>query len=166
MTSLGVTIHTLTDVAYKPETTIRNRLSAVRRFARILQERMELIVDERIAIGREATKLREHLPYTRHSVEQLVQKASNHRDGDMERARLALEEIGSVIAHDQLPELEVLALSDFAALLNINAVDLEQARRDGASKLSGVAFIQKLEDSASLRRIDWSDGPLFCAYWR
>lgn len=165
MTALGATIHTLAGVASRPETTIRNRLSAVRRLARIFHDRMELIIGECRVIRREAAKLKEHLPFTQHRIEQLIQKAHDHRAGELEHARLVLEELGYVTIHDQTPGLETLTLSDFAALLNINAVELEQARKDGVYKLSDIAFVQKLEDSASLRKTDWGGGPLFQACW-
>lgn len=159
------TIHTLAMIGLKPETTPRDKLTVMKRLARQVRVRTTSIIDERMEMRRNARKLQQHLPFTKRAIEALEDEARQHRADELESANNVLRGIGYEILHDPSGELEKLSFDELADLLNINRIDREEALREGALTIWDLVFIHKLEDSASLRHLDWGGGPLFHACW-
>jgi len=153
--------HTLAMIGLKPGISVRDQLTVTRRIARRLYERREVIHAERHAIRREASKLREHLPFTKRQIEVLEQQANDHLADEMKGAGEVLRGFGNTILRDRDGELQALGFEALADLLNINRVEREKARREGWHTPWELVFVHNLESSASNRDAGWKRGPLF-----
>lgn len=157
-------LRTLEAILQKPATTARTRLLMTRRVCRLLCTVRQSIHTERRALRRQAACLRSGLPFTRTAIERLEQLATVHRADELATVRHVLTGFGVLLIRDPDGDADVLSFDDLCGLLNVNAVEREQARREGATSLRDVMFIRALEDSASRRGEDCKGGPLFEAY--
>lgn len=155
--------HSLAMIGLKLETTPRDKLTVMKRLARQVRVRTTSIVDERMEMRRNARKLQQHLPFTKRAIEALEDEASQHCAAELESANNVLRGIGYEILRDPSGDLKTLSFDDMADLLSINRIDREEALREGARTIRDLVFIHKLEDSASLRHLDWGGGPLWHA---
>lgn len=144
-------IRTLAHIGEKPSTSRRDHLTITRRVVRALCERRQSIHAERRALRREASKLREHLPFTQRAAERLEQQAREHRAEELEKVRSLLVVYGQLILLDLDGYAEALGFEALADLLNINRVDRERARREGWTTLRDLIAIHDLENSADHR---------------
>ena len=153
---------TLARIAEKPGTTKRDTLTIARRVLRHICQAKRAIHDERHAIRRQAGKLRRFLPFTAQAVADLEQQARDHNDDVLTALRRVLIAYGQTIIHDSDGIAEALGFDQLADLLSINPAHREQARRDGGETLQGLAYIARMEDSATDYGADWgAGGPLF-----
>lgn len=157
-------IGTLADIAGKPGATRRDTLTIVRRLARHVCEYRDEIRQTRRAFRRQAAIERQHLPFTRHKVEELERLAREYRADLMEVARSILLAHGALLVLDKAGDAEALGFDALADLLNINRVDREQARREGWRTLSDLIAVHDLENSSERRGDEWGAGsPLYQA---
>ncbi|MBV2132706.1 hypothetical protein KRX52_07795 [Pseudomonas sp. MAP12] len=155
--------HTLANIGLKPTTTARDMLTIARRIVRRLCEVRRANHEAQRALRRLAAIRREHLPFTRHNVEELERLADEHR-AKLEATRAVLVGYGRLILLDQCGYAESLGFEALADLLNINRADRERARREGWHTLSDLVAIHDLENSAERRGDRWGDGsPLYQA---
>jgi hypothetical protein len=110
-------IRTLAHIGDKPGTSQRDHLTIGRRVVRVLCERRQNIHTERRALRREASKLREHLPFTQRAAERLEQQAREHRAEELEKVRPLLVGYGRLILLDLDGYAESLS---FQALADLN----------------------------------------------
>lgn len=157
-------LNTLAAIEQKPTTTARTRLLITRRVCRLLCTVRQNIHAERRALRRQAACLRSGLPFTKTAIERLEQLAAGHRADELATARNVLTMYGVLLLRDPAGDAAALGFGELCDLLNVNTVEREQARRDGATSFRDVAFIHALEDSASRRGEDCKSGPLFEAY--
>ncbi|CAD5379711.1 conserved hypothetical protein [Pseudomonas sp. OF001] len=151
-------------IEQKPTTTARTRLLITRRVCRHLCTLLQSIRAERRALRRQAACLRGGLPFTKTAIERLEQLAAEHRADHLATGRHVLTMYGVLLLRDPAGDAGALSFDELCDLLNVNTVEREQARRDGATSFRDVAFIHALEDSASRRGEDCKGGPLFEAY--
>lgn len=119
---------------------------------------------ERRALSRQAACLQSGLPFTKTTIERLKQLATVHRAEELATVRHVLAGYGVLLLRDPDGDADALSFDDLCGLLNVNTVEREQARREGATSLRDMMFIRALEDSASRRSEDYKGGPLFEAY--
>ncbi|SEJ33066.1 hypothetical protein SAMN04244579_03950 [Azotobacter beijerinckii] len=146
-----------------PTTTPRTRLIITRRICRWLCTLRQAIHDERRALRRQAVALRRHLPFTKAAVEALEQEAATHRSDALDSIRRVLAGYGALLIRDPEGTAAALGFDGLCDVLNVNAVEREQARREGLTSLEELAFVYGMEDSAERRGDSWKDGPLFNA---
>lgn len=152
----------LARIAEKPGITKRDTLTIARRVLRHICQAKRAIQDERHAMRRQAGKLRRFLPFTALAVADLEQQARDHNDDVLTAFRRVLVAYGQTIIHDSDGIAEALGFDQLADLLSINPAHREQARRDGGETLQGLAYIARMEDSATDYGADWgAGGPLF-----
>ncbi len=155
-------IKTLAAIGEKPAVTQRDTLTITRRVLRhVCQTRANLLAERR-TLRRNANKLRRFLPFTALAVADMEQQASDHASESLTALRNVLEAYGRAILSDNEGMADGLGFDQLADLLSINPVHREQARRDGGETLSGLAYIARMEDSATKQGDAWGDGgPLF-----
>lgn len=155
--------HTLANIGMKPTTSNRDMLTIARRIVRRLCEYRRANHEAQRALRRLAAIRREHLPFTRHNVEELERQASEY-NAQLQATRAVLVGYGRLILLDQDGYAESLGFEALADLLNINRVDRERARREGWRTLSDLVAIHDLENSAEPRPDHWGAGsPLYQA---
>lgn len=153
----------LCDIAAKPGISASTQLITTRRICRNISSNVDSIHAERHAMRRQAGKLKAFLPFTRQAIADLEEQAQTHRSVERAKALVALAGFGQslLLDHDGLGQS--LGFERLCDLLNVNALEREQARRDGITSLSDLVFIHALEDSAERRGQEWNDAPLFNA---
>jgi uncharacterized membrane protein len=153
---------TMARIGEKPGTTKRDTLTIARRVLRHICQAKRAIHDERHAIRRQAGKLRRFLPFTAQAVADLEQQASDHKAQVLATFRPVLVAYGQTIIHDSDGIAAALGFDQLADLLSINPAHREQARREGGETLQGLAYIARMEDSATDYGDAWgAGGPLF-----
>lgn len=158
------TVKALANIGLKPTTTTRDMLTITRRVVRRCCDVRDKIRAERRAMRRQATELRRFEPFTKLAADTMEQQARDHRAEEMESIRIVLLQYGRLLVHDREGYAAALGFEALADLLNINAVDREQARREGWRTLSELIAINDLENSAERRTDEWGAGsPLFQA---
>lgn len=160
MTSL---IIRLCNIASKPDASATSQIITTRRICRAIDHNLDSIRSERRAMRREAGKLKAFLPFTRQAIADLEQRAQEHREDERSGARNVLAGFGRSLLFDREGLAVALGFDRLCDLLNVNTVEREQARKEGASSLEDLVFIHVLEDSAERRGQEWSDAPLFNA---
>ena len=146
----------------KPGITKRDTLTIARRVLRHICKARRDIHDESHAIRRQARKLRQFLPFTAQAVADLEQQASDHKAQVLATFRPVLVAYGQTIIHDREGIAAALGFDQLADLLSINPAHREQARREGGETLEGLAYIARMEDSATDYGDAWgAGGPLF-----
>jgi len=153
----------LVDIALKPGASMSTRLITTRRTCRVFSERLDSIREERRAMRRKASKLRQYLPFTASTIAKIEQQADDHRRVEREDLRTVLAGIGRSLVMDTEGLDKGLGFDRMCDLLSINTVEREAARNDGLDTLTDLAFAYALEDSAARRGQVWSDSPLFNA---
>ncbi|WP_324731588.1 hypothetical protein [Pseudomonas paeninsulae] len=148
----------LADIAEKPGTTKRDTLTIARRALRHVCQARREIHAERRALSRQVGKLRQFLPFTAQAVADLEQQASDHRTPELDTLRRVLVVYGQTIIHDSDGIADALGFDQLADLLSINPAHREQARRDGGETLQGLAYIARMEDSATDYGDEWGKG--------
>lgn len=157
-------IRALADIAGRPGVTRRDTLTIVRRLTRHVCEYRDEIRHTRRAFRRQAAIERQHLPFTRHKVEELERLAREYRADALEVARSILLAHGQLLVLDKTGDAEALGFEALADLLNINRTDRERARREGWRTLSDLIAIHDLENSSERRGDEWGAGsPLYQA---
>lgn len=153
----------LVDIAMKPGASMSTRLITTRRTCREFSKRLDSIREERRAMRRKASKLRQYLPFTASTIAQIERQADDHRRVEREDLRTVLAGIGRSLVMDTEGLGKGLGFDRMCDLLSINTVEREAARNDGLETLTDLAFAYALEDSAVRRGQDWNDAPLFNA---
>lgn len=138
-------------------------LIVARRICRILSQRREQIRDESRQFWREAKGMEKYRPFTDGSIRELQSRAVEHRAEEGRQMRKVMAAFGYSIIHDRDGIAASLGFDKLCDLLAVNAVEREEARRDGITDLAGLVFGYVLEESASRRGQDWNDAPLFNA---
>ena len=157
-------IGTLADIAGKPGVSRRDTLTIVRRLIRHVCECRNEIRQTRRAFRRQAAIERQHLPFTRHKVEELERLAREYRADIMEVARIILLEHGQLLVLDKAGDAKALGFDALADLLNINRIDWEKARREGWRTQADLVAVHGLENSRERRGDEWGAGsPLYQA---
>jgi uncharacterized membrane protein len=148
----------LADIAEKPSLSKRDALTITRRALRKICQTRCAIQDERRAIRRQAGKLRRFLPFTALAVANLEEQARDHRTPELDALRRVLIDYGEAIIRDRDGIAEALGFEQIADLLSINPAHREQARCDGGETLQGLAYIARMEDSATDYGTEWGAG--------
>lgn len=157
-------IRALADIAGRPGVTRRDTLTIVRRLTRHVCEYRDEIRHTRRAFRRQAAIERQHLPFTRHKVEELERLAREYRADALEVARSILLAHGQLLVLDKTGDAEALGFDALADLLNINRIDREKARREGWRTLAELVAVHDLENSSERRGDEWGAGsPLYQA---
>lgn len=155
-------LRTYINIAEKPGITKRDTLTIARRMLRTVCQSQKVIYAERHALRRQARKLRQFLPFTALAIANLEQQAGNHCALELDGIRPVLIAYGQAIIHDRDGIAAALGFEGMCDLLNINPVHRAQAQRDGDATLQGLAYIARLEDSATDYGEQWgAGGPLF-----
>lgn len=155
---------TLEAVAEKPDATKRDALTITRRVLRHICQQKAQIQAERRAMYRQACKLRRYLPFTAKAADDLEQQASAHKAETLGALRRVLIAYGKVIIQDRDGLAAELGFDLLADLLSINPAHREQARQSGGESLQGLAYIARMEDSATHHGKQWGEGgPLYQA---
>ena len=153
----------LVDIAMKPGASMSTRLITTRRTCCEFSKRLDSIREERRAMRRKASKLRQYLPFTASTIAQIERQADDHRRVEREDLRTVLAGIGRSLVMDTEGLDKGLGFDRMCDLLSINTVEREAARNDGLDTLTDLAFAYALEDSVTRRGQEWSDAPLFNA---
>ena len=153
----------LVDIAMKPGVSMSTRLITTRRTCRVFSKRLDSIREERRAMRRKASKLRQYLPFTASTIAQIERQADDHRRVEREDLRTVLAGIGRSLVMDTEGLDKGLGFDRMCDLLSINTVEREAARNDGLDTLTDLAFAYALEDSAARRGQEWNGAPLFNA---
>lgn len=153
----------LCDIALKPGISASTQLITTRRICRNISRNLDSIHAERRAMRRQAGKLKAFLPFTRQAIADLEEQAQTHRSVERAKALVALVGFGRSLLLDQGGLAQALGFDRLCDLLSVNAVEREQARRDGITSLNDMVFIHALEDIAERRGQEWNDAPLFNA---
>jgi hypothetical protein len=153
----------LCNIVCKPNASATTQLIATRRTCRVIAHQLDSINSERRAMRREAGKLKAFLPFTRQAMADLERRALEHREEERSGARLVLACFGQSLLYDREGLADALGFDRLCDLLNVNAVEREQARQEGIISLEDLVFMHVLEDSAERRGQEWSDAPLFNA---
>lgn len=153
----------LLKIAQKPGASMSTSLITTRRICRIFGQRADSIRSERQAMRRDASKLRHYLPFTADKIYEIQQQATEHRSAEWNDLRKVLGAFGRSLMLDTERLADGLGFDRLCDLLAVNAVEREEARKDGATGLAELVFAYALEDSAARRRQEWNDAPLFNA---
>ena len=153
----------LCDIALKPGGSASTQLITTRRICRNIASNLDSVRGEQRAMRRQAGKLKAFLPFTRQAIADLEQQAQAHREDERGKAVAALAGFGQSLLFDHDGLAGALGFDRMCDLLSVNAVEREQARRDGVTSLEGLVFTHALEDSAERRGQEWNDAPLFNA---
>ena len=154
-------IQRLARIGQKPTTTMRDSLTIARRVLRRICAHRAEIHDQRHAMRRQASKLRQHLPFTKQQVDDLEQLARDYAADQLARARTVLVAYGQSLLCDRDGYMATLGFDAVCDLLSVNTVEREQTRTEGVAGLAALIFTHNLEDSASHRGEDSQSGPLF-----
>lgn len=155
-------VMTIARIGEKPGTTKRDWLTITRRVLRHICTNRRATLDECHAMRRKARKLRQFLPFTAQAVADLEQQANDHGSEALDAMRKVLVAYGQSIIRDSEGIADALGFDGLCDHLNINPVHREEARRDGGATLQGLAYIARMEDSATEYGDDWgAGGPLF-----
>jgi hypothetical protein len=155
-------VMTLARIGDKPGTSKRDTLTITRRVLRNACQLRRAIADERHALRRKARKLRQFLPFTARAVADLEQQAGEHSSGVLDALRKVFAAYGGSIIRDSEGIADALGFDGLCDHLNINPVHREEAMRDGGATLQGLAYIVRMEDSATSHSDEWGvGGPLF-----
>jgi hypothetical protein len=138
-------------------------LLVARRICRLLGQRRDDIRDEANQFRREAKKMEHYRPFTDRSIDELNEKAMDHRAQERHDVRMVLKAFGRSIIHDPDGVADALGFDRLCDLLAINTVEREQARQNGITDLAGLVFGEVIEESAARRGQQWNDAPLFNA---
>lgn len=153
----------LVDIARKPGASMSTSLITTRRICRAFGARLDSIRDERRAIRRKASKLRQYLPFTAGTIAELEQQATDHRRVESEDLRTVLVGFGRSLVLDTEGLAKGLGFDRLCDLLAINTVERKTARKEGLASLADLVFAYALEESAARRGQEWNDAPLFKA---
>jgi hypothetical protein len=155
---------TLATIADKPSTTKRDALTITRRALRHICQQKEQIHTERRTMNRQARKLREYLPFTAKAAADLEQQASAHQAETLAALRRVLIAYGEAIIHDRDGIAAALGFDQLADLLSINPAHRKHARQEGGESLQWLAYIARMEESATNHGNEWgAGGPLYQA---
>jgi hypothetical protein len=138
-------------------------LIVARRICRILSQRRKEIRDESRQFWREAKAMEKYRPFTDRSIRELESRAVEHRAEEGRQMRKVMAAFGHSIIHDRDGIAASLGFDKLCDLLAINAVEREEARRDGITDLASLVFGHVLEESASRRGQERNNAPLFNA---
>lgn len=111
---------------------------------------------------RQARKLRQFLTFTEQQASTLNSQALAHKAELLENTRLTLVAFWCWLLGDTDGIADILGFDLLADLLSINPAHREQARQNGGESLQGLAYIARMEDSATHHGNQWSaGGPLY-----
>lgn len=154
----------LCNIALKPGISASTQLITTRRICRAIAGQLDVIRGERLAILRDAGKLKAFLPFTRQRIEELEVKAREHQEAIRTGAQDALAGFGQSLMFDREGLAQALGFERMCDLLGVNPVHRQQARTDGDTSLRGLTYFSQLEDSADRKSEEWgAGGPLYRA---
>ncbi|MFP7637417.1 hypothetical protein ACLIMJ_04950 [Pseudomonas veronii] len=154
----------LCNIALRPDISASTQIITTRRICRAIAEQLDAIRSERRALRRQAGKLKAFLPFTRQTIAELEEQASEHQKATRSGAWGALAGFGQSLMFDREGLAQALGFDLMCDLLGVNPVHRQQASADGDTSLRGVAYLSQLEDSAGHKRGDWgTGGPLYRA---
>lgn len=154
----------LCNIALKPGISASTQLITTRRICRAISDQLDVISGERLALRRQAGKLKAFLPFTRQAIAELEGQASEHQEATRSGAWSALAGFGQSLLFDREGLAQALGFDQMCDLLGVNPVHRGQAIADGDTSLGGVAYLSQLEDSADRKSDEWgAGGPLYQA---
>ena len=154
----------LCNIALKPGISASTQLITTRRICRAISDQLDVISGERLALRRQAGKLKAFLPFTRQAIAELEGQASEHQEATRSGAWSALAGFGQSLLFDREGLAQALGFDKMCDLLGVNPVHRGQAIADGDTSLGGVAYLSQLEDSADRKSDEWgAGGPLYQA---